>query len=219
MVNRPADIPERYWVPPVTPTVAPVTATATLTVSEYERPQITSIAATPGVLSCPADPEGRHAASLTAIAAHSACGGRLSYQWTVSEGSVSNYGGPNATFDASSLSFENTNQGQSKTVTATVTVTDEAGKSATQSTNITVSCPPQFKRLPDIVFARNRARVNNCGKRILIDQAAQQAGSAYDIVLVGHRSSDEQQNAANEPRRSGRRKLGAAAHDSTNSGR
>ena len=158
MVNRPADIPERYWVPPVTPTVAPVTATATLSVSEYERPQITSIAATPGVLSCPADPEVRQAASLTAIAAHSACGGRLSYQWTVSEGSVTNYSGPNATFDACSLSFENTNQGQSKTVTATVTVTDEAGKSATRSTILPLAVRPNFSgfrilSLPETVLA------------------------------------------------------------------
>lgn len=193
-ISRPADIPARCWVQPVIPPVAPVTATATLTVNEYERPQITNIAATPGVLSCPADLNGPHAASLTAFAKGSTCGGQLSYQWTVSEGSLTNSSGPNATFDASSLTFENTNQPQNKTVKATVTVTDEAGKSATQSTNVAVNCPPQFKRLPDIVFARNRARVNNCGKRILIDQAAQQAGSAYDIVLVGHRSSDEKEN-------------------------
>jgi hypothetical protein len=76
-------------------------------------------------------------------------------------------------------------------VTATFTATDETGKSATQTTTITVNCPPQFKRLPDIVFAKNSPRVNNCGKRILIDQAAPQAGSAYDILLVAHRTSDE----------------------------
>jgi hypothetical protein len=209
-VSRPAEIPERCWVQPVTPPVAPVTATATLTVNEYERPQITNIAATPGVLSCPADPDGRHAASLTAAATSSACGGHLTYQWTVSEGSLTNSNGTNATFDASSLSFENTNQPQKKTVTATVTVTDETGKSATQSTDIAINCPPQFKRLPDIIFGRNRARVNNCGKRILIDEAAQQAGSAYDIVLVGHRSSDEQQNVSSEGANNRRKQRGTA---------
>jgi hypothetical protein len=126
----------------------------------------------------------------------------LAYKWTVSEGSIANESSPNATFDASSLNFGTGSEPQSKTVTATVTVTDDAGKTATQSTAIAVNCPPQFKRLPDIVFAKNNARVNNCGKRILIDQAAQQAGTTYDIVLVGHRAPDEQANAAT---RNGRR--------------
>ena len=55
--------------------------------------------------------------------------------------------------------------------------------------------------MADIVFAKNNSRVNNCGKRILIDEAAPQAGSAYDIVLVAHRTSDEKENA--EPLREG----------------
>lgn len=202
-MSRPADIPERCWVQPVIQPVAPVSATATLMVNEYEQPRITSAQASPDMLSCSTDPSGTHTASLSANAAGSACGGHLSYKWTVSEGSLTNESSPNATFDTSSLNFEGANQGQSKTITAAVTVTDEAGKSATQSAQITVNCPPQFKRLPDIVFGKNRARVNNCGKRILIDQAAQQAGTAYDIVLVGHRSSDEQENATRERSRRG----------------
>jgi hypothetical protein len=181
-----------------------VSATATLTVNEYEQPRIANVAVTPGTLSCPADANGGpHSAALTALATGSACGGKLSYRWTVSEGNVQSYNSPNATFDASSLNFEGANQGQTKTVTATVTVTDKAGKSANQSAQITVNCPPQFKRLPDIIFGKNRARVNNCGKRILIDQAAQQAGTTYDILLVGHRASDEQENAAQERSRRG----------------
>jgi len=44
--------------------------------------------------------------------------------------------------------------------------------------------------------------VNNCGKRLLIDDAARRMASGdYDIVLVGHRSSDEE---ANLPRPRGR---------------
>jgi hypothetical protein len=195
-VNRPPDIPERCWQPPAVQPVAPVTATAALTVNGYERPQIATVAATPGALSCAADPNGPHSAALTVQATGSACGGKLIYKWTVGEGSISNESSQTATFDASSLNFGADSQGQSKTITATVAVTDEAGQAATQSTAIAVNCPPQFKRLPDIVFAKNNARVNNCGKRILIDQAAQQAGTAYDIVLVGHRAPDEQANPA-----------------------
>jgi outer membrane protein OmpA-like peptidoglycan-associated protein len=77
-----------------------------------------------------------------------------------------------------------------------VTVTSESGKTASQSTQITVNCPPQFVRLPDVVFAKNNARVNNCGKNVLIEQAAPRvAQGQYTIVLVGHRDQDEAENA------------------------
>ena len=90
--------------------------------------------------------------------------------------------------------------GQTKTVTATVTATDEAGHAASKSGSFTVNYPAQFKRLADVIFAKNSARVNNCGKRILIEQAAPQAGTAFDIVLVGHRSSDELESTLDRKR-------------------
>ncbi len=173
------------------PTRTVVDGPRTITVQEYMRPQITAVSASPTALSCAADPNGVHSAALSGAATGSACGGNLSYKWKVSEGAVTNDSSPNATFDGSNLNFEAGGQSQSKTVTATLTVSDETGQSDTKSTTVTVNCPPQFKRLPDIVFPKNNARVNNCGKRILIDEAAQQAGSAYDILLVAHRSADE----------------------------
>ncbi|MBV9404409.1 MAG: PKD domain-containing protein [Acidobacteriaceae bacterium] len=185
------------------------TATAgpiTLHVQEYAEPQITSISATPTELSCSADPTGTHTSNLSGQATGSACGGNLTYKWTVSEGSVTNDTTPNATFDASTLSFEGGAQGQAKTVTATLTVTDETGKSASRTTDIAVKCPPRYVRLPDIVFAKNNARVNNCGKRVLIDEAAPRvSGGDYDILLVGHVDSDERLNAPGRGR-------GRAAH-------
>lgn len=188
--------------PSRTVTAGPVT----LTVQEYVKPQITSVAASPTSLSCAADTGGTHTATLTGQATGSACGGNLTYKWTVSEGSVTNDTSANATFDSSSLNFESGGQSQTKTVTATLTVTDETGQTTSGTATITVNCPPQFKRLADIVFSKNNARVNNCGKRILIDQAAAQAGGTYDVVLVGHRAADEAETTA---ARSGRR--GAAA--------
>jgi outer membrane protein OmpA-like peptidoglycan-associated protein len=93
-----------------------------------------------------------------------------------------------------------------------VTVTDQQGQTATQSTTITVNCPPQFVRLDDVIFAKNNARVNNCGKRVLIDDAAPKVDSGdYDIVLVGHRDTDEAEKAAVRGRRT--RKAAAAAND------
>jgi outer membrane protein OmpA-like peptidoglycan-associated protein len=135
----------------------------------------------------------------------------LTYKWTVSEGSVSNESSPNATFDASSLNFEAGAQAQSKSITATLTITDETGKTATQTTNITVNCQPTFVRLDDVIFAKNNARVNNCGKRVLIDDASSRMASGdYDIVLVGHRDTDEAENAPGARGRRARRAAAAA---------
>ncbi len=204
-IERPKEIPVRCWVqPPAPQPPAPVTATASVTVNE-SAPQITSVNASPTTLSCAADPTGTHTATLTANATSSACGGNLTYKWTVSEGSVSNDTSPNATFDASTLSFEGGAQGQTKTVTATLTITDETGKTASQTTNITVNCPPQWVRLDDVIFAKNNARVNNCGKRVLIDDAAPRIASGdYNIVLVGHRDNDEEANLPAARRRARR---------------
>lgn len=205
-MERPAKFPVRCWVqPPNPPPVAPVTATASVTVSEAQ-PTVSSATADPNTLACAANTNGVHTANLSAQATSSACGGNLTYKWTVSEGSVTNDTSANATFDASTVSFEGGAQGQSKSITATVTVTDETGKTATQSTNITVNCQPQYVRLDDVIFAKNNTRVNNCGKRILIDDAAPRvANGDYDIVLVGHRDSDEEEHGRPARGRRGRR--------------
>jgi len=196
-MEKPKKLPERCWVqPPTPPPAAPVTANTSVTVSE-NTPTISSVTATPTDLTCAADTTGTHSATLAAQATASACGGNLTYKWTVSEGSVSNDSSANATFDASTLNFEGGAQGQTKTVTATVTVTSETGQTASKTVDIPVKCPPQFVRLDDVVFAKNNSRVNNCGKRVLIDEAAPRvANGDYNIVLVGHRDSDERTNAA-----------------------
>jgi outer membrane protein OmpA-like peptidoglycan-associated protein len=162
----------------------------TLAIQDYTPPQIQSVTASPNALTIEGDPAAGHTVKLESQVAASRCGGNLTYKWTVSEGSLTNDAGPNALFDAASLAFDS-GLGQTKTITALLTVTDEAGKSASQSAAITVNYPAQYKRLPDVIFANDSARVNNCGKRILIEQAAPQAGTAFDILLVGHRGSDE----------------------------
>jgi outer membrane protein OmpA-like peptidoglycan-associated protein len=201
-MERPKNFPVRCWTqPPAPQPTAPVSATATVTVNE-SAPTISSVTADPNTLACAANTTGTHTSTLTGQATASACGGNLTYKWTVSEGSVTNDTSPTATFDASTVNFEGGAQGQTKTVNATLTVTDETGKTASQSTTITVNCQPQYVRLDDVVFAKNNARVNNCGKRILIDDAAPRLASGdYDIVLVGHRDSDEEANVGERGRR------------------
>ena len=196
--------------------MAPVTASTSITVSDAG-PTISNISASAAsgspaagagggaALVCSKN-DGPHTANLSATAQAGPCGGNLTYKWTVSEGSLTNDSSPNATFDASSLTFEDSAQDQTKTVTATLTVTDEQGKTATQTTNITVNCKPTFVRLDDVIFAKNNARVNNCGKRVLIDDAANRLSSGdYDLVLVGHRDTDEAENAPGARRRKGHR--------------
>ncbi|MBV9036740.1 MAG: outer membrane beta-barrel protein [Acidobacteriaceae bacterium] len=195
-LERPKKFPERCWVQPTPPPPAqPVTATATVTVSD-DTPTISSVTANPTTLTCAADKNGTHTAQLTSNVTPAACGGNLTYKWTVSEGSVTGDTSANATFDSSTVNFEGGAQNQTKSITATLTVTTETGKTASQTTTITVNCPPQFVRLDDVIFAKNNARVNNCGKRVLInDTAPRLAGGDYDVLLVGHRDNDEAENA------------------------
>jgi len=211
-MERPKKFPVRCWVqPPTPPPAAPVSATATVTVAD-DTPQLSAVSASPAELSCASNP-GTHTAQLTGTGTPAACGGNLTYAWTVSEGSVANGSSANATFDASTLNFEGGAQGQTKTVTATLTVTNETGKTASQTTTITVNCKPQYVRMDDVIFAKNNARVNNCGKRVLIDDAAPRMASGdYDIVLVGHRDNDESAaaRAATTRTRRGRRAAAAA---------
>ena len=162
----------------------------TITIPDYVAPKINGVTASPNTVNRTSESPANQTVTLAADVASTPCGGNLTYKWVVSEGSLINAAGPNAVFDAGSLNFDS-GLGQTKTITATVTATDETGRSASQSVNFVVNFPAQYKRLPDVVFAKNSARVNNCGKRILIEQAAPQAGTAFDILLVGHRSSDE----------------------------
>jgi outer membrane protein OmpA-like peptidoglycan-associated protein len=116
-------------------------------------------------------------------------------------------------FDISTLKYENCQPGQSKTVTATVTVTDQNGRSASRSTKITVNCEPPYERFPDLIFAKNEARVNACSRNILIDQVAAAANSGdYNVLLIGHRAQDESETMGNfGPQLDQTRALNAAA--------
>jgi outer membrane protein OmpA-like peptidoglycan-associated protein len=192
-MERPKKFPLRCWVqPPAPQPPAPVTATASLTVNDTA-PSVSNVTANPNTLVAAVD-QGTHTSTLTATATPGPCCPNLTYKWTVSEGSLTNDTTPTATFDASTLNFEG-GQNQTKTVTATVTVTDDCGRTGSGTTTITVNYTPPFVRLDDVIFAKNNARVNNCGKRILIDDTAPRLSSGdYDIVLVGHRDTDEAEN-------------------------
>jgi hypothetical protein len=203
-MERPKKFPLKCWVQPPAPMpIAPVMASAAVTVAQGA-PTITSVTASPNVLAF--NGEGPRTSNLAGVAQAGPCGGNLTYKWTVSEGSIANDSSPNATFDVSSLNFEQSAQAQSKSVIATLTVTDETGKTVTQTTTITANYTPQWVRLDDVIFGKDNTRVNNCGKRLLIEDVAQRMTNGdYDIILVGHRDTDESEKVG------GGKKKGRAA--------
>jgi hypothetical protein len=164
-----------------TTTVGPVT----LSVKEYTAPTATNCNATPSQINA------GDTSNLSMTGTGSPCSS-ITYKWTVTEGSLSNDTSANASFDSKSVAFEPSGRIQTKTITATGTVTDDRGATASCSAPITVNMTPKAIRFADVIFSKNSARVNNCGKRILLEEVAQKAADPdYEIVLVGHIAEDE----------------------------
>ena len=141
-----------------------------------------------------ADIERGQTSALHVTGTGSDCGGTLSYSWAAAEGAVSG-NGPNAEFNSASVTFNDNDRSrpQSKQVRVTATVTDAKGGSASASGNVTVNFGAQASHFGDIVFPKDSARVNNCGKRVLIEQLYPMltANPNYDVVLVGHIDTSE----------------------------
>lgn len=157
-------------------------------VGVYNKPTAGGLTANPAVM------DRGQSSTLHVNATGSECGGTLTYSWAVSEGTVSG-SGADAQFNSSAVAFNEGDRSrpQSKQVTATATVTDTKGGSASATTNLTVNYGATVTHFGDIVFPKNSARVNNCGKRVLIEQLYPMlaSNSNYDVVLVGHTDSGE----------------------------
>lgn len=162
-------------------------STVTLTVNEHSAPTITANA----------DKTDLALGDKAMLYPHPQagnCPGTLTVTWAVSEGTVT--GTDPATYDSSTVQFDPSNAtAQTKQVTATATVTDSAGGSASAPVPLNISKQPSFVRQDDVIFPTSNSRVNNCGKRLLIDvdYPALTSGQYqnYDVILVGH--------AGNEP--------------------
>ncbi len=177
-------------------------APVTVTVSEHSAPTITANADK-------TDIQVGDKAMLYPHPQAGNCPGTLSVTWAASEGSVT--GTDPATYDSSNVQFDANNGGaQTKQITATATVTDSAGGTASAPVTLNVSKQPTFVRQDDIIFPTSNSRVNNCGKRLLIDVVYPALTSGqygnYDVVVVGHAG-----NEPPEPHARVRRRRGAAA--------
>jgi hypothetical protein len=120
------------------------------------------------------------------------CGGNLSQPViTASEGSLSG-----VQYDSTDVRFDPAvNTEQRKTVNFAAKVTDEKGGSASAQASLIVkkAAKIQARRLPDIVFPANNARVNNCGKRVLLEELKPMLESDPNgsVVLIGHSTAVE----------------------------
>jgi hypothetical protein len=106
-----------------------------------------------------------------------------------SEGTVSGN-----VYDSTTVTFDpRATQRQEKTVLITCTGTDARGRTGDATRNITVTSSPTARRLDDIVFAKNNARVNNCAKRLLLEELTPMLrdNPGSQVILIGHRDSGE----------------------------
>jgi outer membrane protein OmpA-like peptidoglycan-associated protein len=159
-------------------------ATTAITVLGYVPPSGSLAVATPVIAA-------GDKVTLTPSFTAGQCGGPLSaVAYSASEGSVSGN-----QFDSSSVRFDPAGTSeQRKTVTVTARVTDQGGAGTAQaSLVVTQKAAIAAKRYPDIVFPANSARVNNCGKRVLLEDLKSSLDSDPNgmVVFVGHTSQKE----------------------------
>ena len=107
---------------------------------------------------------------------------------SASEGSVTGN-----QFDSSAVQFNVSDAAeQSKTVAFEARVQDVGG-TGTANARIVVKRPAMATRLPDIIFPPRSSRVNNCGKRVLLEElkSFMERDPRGNVVLVGHVSDGE----------------------------
>jgi Outer membrane protein beta-barrel domain len=160
----------------------PQSAETTVTVREYQPPTGTA----------QANPAQISAGDKSTVSSsfQNQCGGPIQpATYEASEGTMQG-----DQFDSSSMQWDSANSEQKKTVTITAKAADNRSSgSATTTIEVTKPAVVAPVRLPDVLFPDNNSRVNNCGKRILLEQLRSyyERDSSGTVVLVGHQSADE----------------------------
>ena len=135
------------------------------------------------------------------------CGGTLQpASFQVSEGSILGN-----TYDSSTVAFDPSNNSeQQKTVAITATASDGKSEAVAKASLVVKKKGATLaRRLPDVVFPVGSSRVNNCGKRVLLEEL--KALTANDptgtVIFVGHQTDKEAKSAGLDEKRA----LNAAA--------
>jgi opacity protein-like surface antigen/outer membrane protein OmpA-like peptidoglycan-associated protein len=170
----------------------PTSAKTSIVVHEYQPPTGT-VTANPPQIS--AGDKSSLSSSFTGQ-----CGGTIQpATYTASEGSV-----VGDQFDSSTVRFDPSNTAeQRKTITITAKAADNKSEgTATTTIEVIKKSTAAAIRLPDILFSHNSARVNNCGKRVLLEQLRSyyERDSTGTVVVVGHQSADEKAGDLSEQR-------------------
>ena len=136
---------------------------------------------------------------LAATAMASECAAPPAITYTASEGTIAG-----ATFDSAGVVFDMNNRAkpQSKVIHLTATATDKIGQTVSAPADVTITLTPQARRLDDVVFANNSSRVNNCGKRLLLEELTPMLRDDPNakVILIGHRDTGEKNNGVDEQR-------------------
>jgi hypothetical protein len=130
-------------------------------------------------------------ATLSARFSPGQCGGDLGRpEYSANEGAMRG-----DVFDSSAVQFDpSDNSEQRKTITLRARVADQKGATAAEASIVVKKkALVAARRLPDIIFPANSARVNNCGKRVLLEQlkALMDADPTGKVVFVGHITAKE----------------------------
>ena len=98
-------------------------------------------------------------------------------------------------YDSSAVQFDpSDNSEQRKTITLHARVADQKGVAAAEaSVLVKKKAVLAAKRLPDIVFPANSGRVNNCGKRVLLEELKSliDRDPTGTVAFVGHVTDKE----------------------------
>jgi len=132
--------------------------------------------------------------ALAAVATPSQCGGAVTVRY-------SGEGVTGSTFNPGSVSgfdMGNRIRQQTHAVTITATATDAKGQTVSRPANVTVTLSPEARRLDDVVFQSKSARVNNCGKRLLLEELTPMLRNdpGAKVILIGHRDEKEKGSKA-----------------------
>jgi hypothetical protein len=176
----PASVTVRVSVPS-----APVnSAPATFNLNALTPPNLT-FAVNPGTVPYTSGPIALRANAT----ASSPCNGNITtrYSGEAVSGNSFNPG------QVSGFDMGNRLRPQTKAVTITATATDSHNQSVTRTAPVTVTLDPEARRLDDVVFPNMSSRVNNCGKRLLLEELTPMLRNdpGAKVVLIGHRADNE----------------------------